>query len=243
MYTSSSFQECKNEQYKESAKNQKPEGSPAFIGLSVAYTCTGRFMHDAHQEILGFFTILLAIFTGTLWWTTKQLHGMAERQDTNSKKQQRAYIYGGGPYGIPNEKFAAEIRKTRQSAIYYGPPWQMAVYNYGRTPGTITKVEWGLIEFKNFPNMKVSQILERRNELPRGTVQTVKDANFICPPTEFSGLNYRHVEFPERKIGDVFFGRIDYVDVFGDSHCSTFKLRFTEGHSDPIDGGYEDQDT
>lgn len=186
--------------------------------------------------LLSGFTLGLMIFTYRLWGATNWL---VERTEFTTKIQQRAYIYGGGPYGELRPEKAQYIGKTRNRASYFKEPWCMAVYNMGRTPGTIIKVEWGLIDFDRFPkNTSVNTILKNREKLLPGTVRPVEHANFICPPTDINGLYYRHVELPERKVGDVFFCRIDYEDIFGDSHWSTFKLRFTEDHSDPIEEGY-----
>lgn len=184
-------------------------------------------------------TTALAFYTYMLWGATNDL---VERTEFTTRVQERAYIYGGGPYGELREDITEEqLKRGRQRASYYKPPWCMAVYNMGRTPGTITKVEWGLIEDSKFPKgHKMATLLKHRDKyFPPDTIKEVEFPNFICPPTDIPGLYFRHVDFKTRRVGDVFFAKVEYEDIFGTSHWSAFKLRFTEDHSDPIDGGYE----
>jgi hypothetical protein len=134
---------------------------------------------------------------------------------------ERAYIFGGGPYGKPTD------------TIWYG-----AIENDGRTPGFLKRVDWGLCDEEAFRkvDVPVNQIIER------GLLVTTKiEIEDVYPPSPSKGQPYKEIEFPRApNIGKIFFGRFIYDDVFGkERRYSTFKLKLDkERGSIPLPGCY-----
>jgi hypothetical protein len=115
----------------------------------------------------------------------------------------------------------------------------MTIQNYGKTPGFITKVEYGFCPRNEWPCGKsVSQALshhEFRGKYLEPYPKFAKEP--IQPNTEW--LPFRHVEFRrDEKLGQIFFGRIEYVDIFRVDHYSTFKLLIDDRFTEPMDNAY-----
>ena len=116
----------------------------------------------------------------------------------------------------------------------------MTIQNHGGTTGFITKVEWGFCSKAEFPQgVFVSQIIDK-NMLP-WKVQLVPHPHDVIAPTGMTRFPYRHVEFYRSKhVGEIFFGRIHYRDVFKETHYSTFALLLGPKYSDSIGGSYSE---
>ena len=181
--------------------------------------------------ILAFITGCLAYFTYWLWRSTKDL---VESSEAMAKTQERAYIVCGGLFGkpkLPTPKFIND-------AADFESPWRMQVHNHGKTPGIITKVEWGVCPEAEFRReILVSQIIERQL-LPSRMEPTI-DIQEVYAPMGGIHIAFRHIH-PERKVGDVFFGKISYDDVFGDPHWSSFAMLHDEHHTTPIGRSFSD---
>jgi hypothetical protein len=133
--------------------------------------------------VIADFTVVLALSTIGLWVITWQV---GRRQEKMSRTHERAYISGGGPVNVPGKPGLSTV----------------TVQNYGRTPGVVKTLEWGICPESIFPvNMKVSEILDR-GLLPIGIVQIFKIEG-IYPPNMDAQLLTRHIEFPV-KLGDIF---------------------------------------
>jgi hypothetical protein len=191
--------------------------------------CEGTFLDENGVLITAIATIVIAGFTGTLWLSTTQ-------QERISRTHERAYVLYGGLYGKPihPKKFAASKQADDgawRDASEYNDPWVMQIHNFGRTPGFITKVTWGECAEKDFIKEKPISEIIRRELLPIEkpliveTVVNLTTANHPVP--------YRHVRH-SRFVGQVFFGRIDYEDVFREKHRSTWAVIHRENSSDPI---------
>ncbi len=84
-----SYKACKADYQEANRAQQRQEVSQTFFGpLEIVWDCTGAFVHAAHDELIGIGTLLLAVFTTTLWFATQGLlwHG---------REIERAYVNGG----------------------------------------------------------------------------------------------------------------------------------------------------
>lgn len=174
----------------------------------------------------------LMCYTAKLWDATRTL---LARADLTARFHERAYIVGGGPTGFSPEGPPKMMFNNAGEMIF--TERAMTIENWGRTPGFVTSIQWGICRKDELPpNMSISEIIHR-NTLP---IRRVEFAEQIYPPT--SGvLLVRHVVIPtDENIGKVFFGRIDYKDVFRERHHSTFKLLMNNGPSDPLQGSYSE---
>src|SRR6266571_3673308 len=122
----------------------------------------------------------------------------------------------------------------------------MTIQNFGRTPGFVTAIRWGLCPKENFgDDFKVNEVMRYPSLcLPsKVTIQIPPRVDDPFPPNGNPVINSRVKLDGERSdyVGQVFFGRIDYKDVFGDTHHSTFKLLLNPEHSDPLPGSFSDE--
>lgn len=203
------------------------------------------------KAITALSTFVIAVFTIVLAFATATLVRMAKLQEKTSKVHERAYIFGGGPYGVLKIGDLLSKPEYRPKARDFSGPWQMVIHNYGRTPGYVFAIKWGLCprEFFDKLNMSVSAIVKAfdRGLLPlphRAEFHVPANVDDTYPPSDQPSRN-RHVEFERERtnyVGFVFFGRIDYKDVFGEPHHSTFKLLLLDDYTDPLPGCFSDDD-
>lgn len=188
---------------------------------------------------LALFTLILACFTGGLMVYTYRLWrhttDLMKKTDATTKRHERAYIVCGGLFGV----LKLPQRPAINDARHYGPPWRMQIQNFGRTPGFVKKVEWGVCPKAQFDfDSLVSKIL--KSGKLKHWMKPIVEIQEVFPPTSVSEpFPYRHVS-PDRVPGEVMFGRITYEDVFGDEHFSTFALLHDESHTTPIGKCYSD---
>lgn len=181
-------------------------------------------------------TTVLAVFTGYLWNATRHLVNTSER--TTKKQLERAYIYGGGPYGKPREAIALAAKEHGfPKASMYADPRRMTIHNYGKTIGYVTKVEWGLCDPSRFPpELTVSQAIDSGKIIP-----CIVKYPGVFPPSGTEVMLYRHVEFNRQdNLGKVFFGRIWYKDIWDEVHHSAFALLLNYNFSDPYGQSYSE---
>ncbi len=200
--------------YPETEKKKWPEAYYCDIKITDTY--------------IAFFTALLFLVTGGLVLVTGGLVVVGYRQETMARTHERAYVFGGGPVQVMKRGVVVPDLGT------------MSIENYGRTPATVGKIEWGLCDESKFPkDIPVSRIIEG-NLLPDGIIQILSVQNVLppnMPPMIFTDkIEFSHSE----NLGKIFFGRFNYKDVFGDEHYSTFKLRLTETGSEGLEGRYTD---
>jgi hypothetical protein len=172
-------------------------------------------------------TVVLAIATILLFIGTIGLIVLSWRQERMARTHERAYVFGGGPC------WATEPDGSRKDDF-----GTMTIENYGRTPAFVQTIEWGLCDEALFPDdTPVSRLIDEKR-LPG--VETVKTEN-VYPPNLRPERASKKIEFRlSTNMGKIFFGRFTYLDVFGERHHSTFKLKLVQTGSDPLDGCYSD---
>ncbi len=199
----------------------------------------GCFVLDNPELITAIATAFIAAYTIILARATKALTTLAEQQGETTQIHERAYLFGGGPTRVMKN-----VSTEGATALYMPVPDTvcMTITNWGRSTGFIKKVQWGLCPPREFRhNVSVSRLIDEKL-LPPAILQTVTKDD-IYPPTGMSSMPYRHVTFKQKEnIGKIFFGRLFFQDIFGDSHHSTFKFELTasEPGSEPLEGCYSD---
>jgi hypothetical protein len=171
---------------------------------------------------LAVITLSLAIVTGFLWRSTKEL---VDRGDTTARTHERAYLFCGlQPTGNP-------------SAV-------MSCRNEGRTLGRTTAIQWGLWPEENFPmTMSVSEIIDSEAPWPL-PIQRATYEEVIRVESRDTLIWPVRIEC-DGNVEKVLFGRLWYEDVFKTAHYSTFKFRpavleQTSVKPDPLEGCYTD---
>lgn len=178
------------------------------------------------DTLLVVFTCLLFLATVGLWRATRNL---VIRTDKMNRNTERAFLIGGGPEVFI--KIGESVARREDSII--------TIHNAGRTPGFCTKLQWAICDEKDFlPNKRVSQILDEH------TIKSIDgniiEENNVWPAGEKFGLDHFKITNHESHIGRILFGRVDFKDIFGDMHYSTFKLKLIESGSRTLPGSYSD---
>ncbi|MFA4828332.1 MAG: hypothetical protein WC855_03380 [Thermodesulfovibrionales bacterium] len=171
--------------------------------------------------IMAYSTLALACITGLLAMFTFWLWRANIKLIKSSRVQERAYLIGGGP----------AVNKREDTSM-------ITIHNVGKTPGFITKVQWGLCDEKDFPfDVLVSKII---NEKRLDGIKPVPEDNVWPPSSQPVGMRHVIINNHFKNVGRIFFGQIDFKDIFGDSHYSTFKLELTEDGSRTLPGSYSE---
>ena len=218
---SQSFQDClTTERSHQSANN--PDKSRFVVGrfLDRQSVCTVEFLDRHNGLVVALGTLIVAWFTGTLWLASVN-------QERMSRTHERAYILWGGLYGTQIEGFDYTIPAFQRDAINYLEPWTMQVHNFGRTPGFITKVWWGICTSEEeFATRTAGKSISL--SIRDGTLETelISLELVVSPTSNERPWPYRYLQ-PTRIPGEVLYGRIDYDDVFGVPHHSTWAVVFT----------------
>lgn len=188
----------------------------------------------ATDVALAWFTFLLFVVTGYLIW-------MGYRQEQVLKMHERAYLVCGGMFGVPKPLVSVGSAQLeyRPKSSYFEGPWRMVIRNYGRTPGFIRKIEWGVCPKDRFIEDKsISEILGKN--LLAEWMKKSADIQEVFPPTGMHELTHRYVECDKREINTVFFGRISYDDIFHEPHHSTWAVWHRKDHSDTLGSSFAD---
>ncbi len=172
------------------------------------------------DTLLIVFTCLLSFATVGLWFATRKL---VTNTDKMNRDTEHAYLIGGGP----------EVKKDGSNSSI------ITIHNAGRNTGFLTKLQWKICDEKNFlPKVKVSKILNEN--LIEGIVSDVIEEDNVWPASEKFGLEHFIITNHGDHIGRILFGQVDFKDIFGDSHYSTFKLRLHKGGSRTLPGSYSE---
>lgn len=172
----------------------------------VWISCAADFTEHYHGPLTAVATLLLALFTTTLWWATYGLLRHAPRAE-------RAYVFGG----CGNQKAILDPATGKLLRI-----WVQATHgNYGKTPAFVERIA-------------VEQCLEK--DLPsRPTYTHYFDVNEPLIPG-IMGRPINRVEHTFDAVDhQIYYGRIFYRDIFEKAHISSFIYRFdANGNHEPV---------
>jgi hypothetical protein len=181
---------------------------------------TGKLFHA---------TAILACATVVLVVATVGLIFIGRRQERMARTHERAYVLWGGLYCTP-KRTGKQRESVSHDAADYEAPWRMQVHNFGRTPGFITRVRWGKCKKSEFETKTATETLS--GLIKNGKLRIMEDKQIeavVSPTANYLPATYRHVD-----MGPVFYGIINYRDVFKDAHYSTFAVINTEHATDAV---------
>lgn len=215
------YNQCKSCEQKWNSNQKEPAESNV---LPVSVLCFMESL-DTHAGIVASWaTLVIAGFTATLWFTSgNQAREMKRSVDVLVRSEQ-AWLAGGGPLGTDDKV-------------------HMSIENFGRTACVVTKIRWGLCPrdiFRPHEKRKVSEFIDEpwikrfvRSPITVGSIGDVYPSGLRRPIEEASFEASKHIE-------EVFFGKIDYKDIFKQSRFTTFKLILQANGSRTIEGSYDD---
>lgn len=127
---SSSFQACyaRHEQYT-TFRDRQEKNALGFSWIvrnaKVAGKCAGEFAEHNHGPLTAVATILLALFTTTLWWATRRLL-------VHATHIERAYVFGGCGGQTPLVDPLTTLPVAMRVQATHG--------NYGKTPAFVERI-------------------------------------------------------------------------------------------------------
>jgi hypothetical protein len=97
VWFSDAFQQCMNQSYYESADYEPEKGIPqVLVTLRWTKVCTGEFLKADGEAITAFFTLVVGLFTGALWLSTRELWRVTDATLAHSEqtaiRELRAYV-------------------------------------------------------------------------------------------------------------------------------------------------------
>jgi len=200
-----------------------------FHGLRASASNFGEWVETHHGALTLLATLFIAAFTGTLWWSTRQLWKAGEQQIALAKQTseatqkmlgqtraiERAYVkLSHEPPGVRFERMDMTIHV------------KLRVKNFGRTPAHVTDV------------ILTPVILASGERLPatlsyRGTEVYPATRAFLVADDKI----FTHIVFPltEREYEGVWAGQlslhvigfVDYIDAFGVRHRGGYARVYT----------------
>jgi hypothetical protein len=188
---SSAYQECvtKGAEY---GTGEKKYERPSSIFLPVQAICVGVFLNENGAALAAVGAFIVAGFTATLWWSTRELWRSGER---SAKIASRGWTFIG-PL-IKSIKGRAGGKKVQ---------FQIIIGQYGTTPSRVTEY-----------CVQISQD-EPTGDLPKYAESSVVKADFpMGPGDQFAVLEPFTVNDPT-----FVFGYVRYEDVFERPHRSRF---------------------
>ena len=168
------------------ADPQEQQQCTALAGpMLVSSRAVVNFLDDHGEAVTGFFTIVLAIFTGRLWFSTEKLWQVTER---GLLDLERAHIVPG---------FPRPVHPSAQKWVV-----NVALSNAGRTFGIVKGVFAQAVGPGQLPADPPADGYMRR---PTDAVLNEGDK-------DWSGLD--PFELPTKDEGQILFGYILYEDIF-----------------------------
>jgi hypothetical protein len=215
--------------------------SASINGACRAAIAVDRFTDEHHDSIIALGTIIIAMFTFTLWRSTRKLWEAAEQQrrdmlrsimaaetSANAAKRSADLIPNiERPYVLIS---SITVEFTFNAAIGRSiPNITITFHNYGRTPANsdemiiVTRIlgqepgDIGTFNPRDDPNL-----IAFEREIIIGADKTFA-CNSLCSDTIGDDNNH---DFIKGTISLYCFGKIKYRDIFSDGHETIFCRRF-----------------
>ena len=192
--------------------------------------CISIFLARADWAAIA--TIVIAIFTICLWWSTKKLWKSTDKAATAAKDSAEALLITEKAYVFVNieckECVMVQYDNNAHEGLYDFGAYIM-ITNYGKTPATIIRIE-GSISLDN-----VKDIIVDKTDIPKGIVLGTSERD-----------NFKRISAGEKRIderqrnniatGDSIpycYGKIKYENVFGDVYTTSFCWEYRSNAPDP----------
>jgi hypothetical protein len=193
----------------QSANNQPGYQTCATLHEGIMRFLAFIWAHTTHDNIIAFATVMVAIFTWTIWRVNRS-------QLQRSREVERAYVSGGVvieweetgehkmiPTGIGFNATSVPITRPRWLIV--------TVDNHGKTPAFISEIAMTVCEVGALPGAPEYETAKRLANLN------------VSPGTV--GLRTQFVSDFKEAGGKLVYGRVYYTDIFRSPHSSGFILR------------------
>jgi len=124
-------------------KENQPDAEGPFLALGRAVTIrTGNFVIDEPEVLTALATIIMAVFTWRLWWSTDKLWKEAKAASEIARKSARAALIQASTMRSAERGYAkiSHCNPLNLEVISDSLRFQMEIKNWGRTPIQVTHV-------------------------------------------------------------------------------------------------------
>lgn len=242
VWFSDSFQQCINKSYKESSDYESKKGIAQIIStLGWAKTCAGQFLIDDGEAITAFFTLVVGLFTGALWLSTNKLWRSAEMQiETNRQiaadQMQQTRVSNAQAIRAANAavKSTEHLNRIERAYLFLAMEVTSGIFIFDPTlPDTVSHIEFG---FKN--HGKTPATIDELHVMAKfwrdgwpaiaaADKMTVQKGWAVSAGETQDGYSIKfrlrsdEIERARAQKGYIlFWGKVVYSDVFGDTHES-----------------------
>lgn len=199
------------------------------------------FLHTYEKQLVAGFTVVLAIFTGTLWWSTNKLWKAGERQMELIERNAAQQTSDMQASVAVAQETARAAERNAEAAIDALRPWVGLHTNTHYHPGNAHDInakavvvntgQSAAIDLRGKFVVKVTMPDESVPEIP-STVNCAPHPLFPNVPHTFHAVEdcdtvpLKPAEIGEGKIFVWLVGRLDYLDGEGNPHHTTICLRY-----------------
>jgi hypothetical protein len=215
VYRSSVYQECTTDKAQQAGYQQEYE---RYATLMIHIDCLGPFAHENHGPIVAVFTIILALSTILLWFSTRDAAVAAKTAAEHIPAVERAYMFAGigpPPHGM-------------QIASNGVPRIKLEIRNYGATPGVL-KFVYVTFSFEKPVEKKPVYVAGEGTQYEKYDVVITREDRPLLLPLSIIG--------PSIGVHQLcyFLGYIEYLDIFKTKHTSRFCVSINAaGNWEPI---------
>jgi hypothetical protein len=213
-----SFRQCIQKRYEQNQTNNA--ASQFEKDRATLFHCGADFAHRYRDEITATATVLLALSTLFLWFTTSDLVKEAER---TARRQLRAYVgvilpSGSVVHPTPGQRLSSRIviKNFGQSPAYE------VVINAAIVPDSFPLIG-DLPAFDRTPSRTGSRTILHPD-------QTTDTGGFSKEPLAQEEFGRLRTEHETRRL--YFYGEVTYRDIFKKQHTTRFRLHTPAGNAD-----------
>jgi hypothetical protein len=210
--------------HQQASADHCPQDQPPTLGFLVRSFVADSWdigaTHHGFEFLIAVFTLMLATFTGTLWWATRELL-------RTTPQIERAYIAGGGT------GFSGTIDQMGGVEVLHPMPgrptfFNLNVSNHGKTPGEVTEIGFGFCDAFAVPAEPDYGRLYFRDWIGPGVQNRPIHRIPIAATYSYPAI----------------YVRFYYSDIFGQSHSSGFIVAIDQTSTLPLlaPAAYTDSD-
>lgn len=229
---STSFHQCVRDHKNDDRYKALHEGSPIVraeaVRLRFVADCTGIFIDQNGNSITALATILIAAFTGTLWWVTKRSVRAAEAAaiaaarsakvaESSLTELERAYVFV-----VIRPAIQAVVMGVSGSCRLFDAFVGITIHNHGKRPAILRRLRGYGIVAETAPT-ELIELPETSRRLPDGLAVAAGDPFSTQVSVRLTDDEWHDIRNWNRWL--YFCGLVDYQDVLGNDRTTGYCWR------------------